>query len=83
MPEINMLMVKCFNISGFLLVYSMKYVYSVFVCVCVGLCGFMASVWDCDIVVSSNSSCYYIHFQTNTLEKDINVLIPLLPKAGI
>ena len=39
----------------------------------------VANMLDCDIVVSEFKlqSCYYIHFQTNTLGKGMNPLIPL------
>ena len=38
----------------------------------------VANVLDCDIVVSEFElqSCYYFPFQTNTLAKDMNSLIP-------
>ena len=41
-------------------------------------CGAAANVLDYEIVVSEFKlqSCYYIHFQTNTLGKGMNMLIP-------
>ena len=38
----------------------------------------MAKVLDCSLELSKFElqSCYYVHFQTNTLEKDINSVIP-------
>ena len=41
-------------------------------------CGVVANVLNCDIVVieSELQSCYYVHFQTNTLEKGLNMVIP-------
>ena len=40
----------------------------------------MAKVLDCDLEVSEFEfqSCYYGHFQTNTLGKGMNLLIPQL-----
>ena len=40
-------------------------------------CGVMVKAMDCRIVVSEFElqSCYYVHFQTNTLGKDMNLLI--------
>ena len=42
--------------------------------------GVVANVLNCDIIVNKFKlqSCYYIHFQTNTLRKGMNPLIPLL-----
>ena len=42
-----------------------------------GLCGVMVKAMDCGIVVSEFvlQSCYYVHFQPNTLGKGINPLI--------
>ena len=57
-------------------------------CVCVrvhahqkylgSLCGVMAKVLDCDIIVSGFElqSRYCVHFRTNTLEKGMNSHIP-------
>ena len=41
-------------------------------------CGIVANLWNCDIVVSEFEvqSYYHIHFQTHTLEKGMNPLIP-------
>ena len=40
--------------------------------------GVMVNAMDCGIVVSEFvlQSCYYVHLRANTLEKDINPLIP-------
>ena len=47
-----------------------------------GPCGVMVKVVDCGIVIHEFilQSCYYIHFQANTLEKGMNPLI--LPAMG-
>ena len=39
----------------------------------------MAEVLDCGLEVSEfeRQSCYYVHFQNNTLGKRMNFLIPL------
>ena len=44
-----------------------------------GLCGEMAKVLDCVIVVSKfkHRSRYYVNFQTNSFGKSMNYLIPL------
>ena len=44
--------------------------------------GVMVKAMDCEIVVSEFDlqSCYYVHFQTNTLRKGMNPLI--LPAMG-
>ena len=46
-------------------------------------CGVMVKVMDCRIVVSKFElqSCYYIHFQTNTLGKGMNPPYP--PSYGL
>ena len=45
-------------------------------------CGVMVKAMDCGIVVSEFvfQSCYYVHFQANTLGKGMNSLI--LPAMG-
>ena len=60
----------------FNLIYFMKYQNTFVPVKCTR--GVVANVQDCDITVSEFElhSRYYIHFQTNTSEKMMNILIP-------
>ena len=48
-------------------------------------CDIVVNVLDCNTIVSEFELqlCNYVLFWTNTLEKDINYFIPLLPSYGL
>ena len=47
-------------------------------------CGVVANMLGCNIVVSEfkHQLCYYVHFWTNILGKDMNLLVTPPPAMG-